>query len=270
MNRFAVTGLDQAAFNIIGGWEAVPAVEAGGAVSFGGTALPDEDVLTWQIGLPADGAASRETLAQQKANLEESQALVALAGQRMRVLTPDMAAETAQSFSAGDDPVPALELMETLAALQGQTTEAVSFGLIPGMPDDWRQTVAEYMAFSRQMLNLMKPALQVETRVGRTLLAVSRFQLDGDAAHSWPADFAAGQTWQHGRTVRLTLQTRMALFQLFAEVSAGAIALAPRFIGGAGTALLALPATYKFVKSTVAQFKKLRTLERQLAAVQSQ
>ena len=265
MNRFAVAGIDQAAFNVIGVWESVPAADTQGAVSFSDAQSSDEEVLTWQVALPADEAASRVMLEQQVADLEESQAFIEMAGERMRLLTPGPL-----SFSAGEAAAPEMELMATLVALRGQSTEAVNFGLIPGLPGDWRQTVAEYMAFSRQMLNLMKPTLRVETRSGGSLLAVSHFQLDGDATHSWPTKFQSGKSWQHGKTLRLTLQTRMALFQLFAEVSAGAIALAPRFLGGAGTTILALPATYKYVKNTVAQFKKLRALEKQMSAAHSQ
>ena len=263
MSGFAVQGLSADAFAVIGGWRSLPE----DALSFA-AGPEDEETLLWRADLPANELAARELLARQEAELAASEELVVEAGTRLLQLQPGMVAEAAASFSTVAEMEPEEELLMTLGALRAEVTGDVSFALgLPGLPADWRETVADYLAFTRQMLRLLQPSLQIETRVGETLIAVSRFQLGGDADHSWPVAFPAEQAWQHGRTVRLTLQTRRALLGLMTEVTSGAIVLAPRFLGGGASAILALPATYKFIKSSVAKLRQLRTLEGQLRAV---
>ena len=259
---FAVQGLTPDAFAVIGGWQSKP----DDSLSF--TTGEDASVQLWRADLPASETAARAMFGERAAAMEESKRLIAAAGAQMQQLHPEMIAGAATSFAARAEVAPADELLLTLGALRAEAGGDVSFALgLPGLPADWRETVRDYFAFSEQMLRLLRPSLQIETRVEAALLAVTELQLDGDANHSWPTSIPAGQAWQHGRTVRLTLQTRQALLQLMAQVTTGAIALAPRFLGGGATAVLALPATYKFIKRTVAQLRQLRVLERQLREV---
>jgi len=70
----------------------------------------------------------------------------------------------------------------------------------------------------------------------------------------------------HRQILSLTLESRLALLQLLAQTSAGAVALAAKFSLPGGT-VLALPATWRYIQDVMQQAQKIADLQRQIERV---
>jgi hypothetical protein len=93
----------------------------------------------------------------------------------------------------------------------------------------------------------VQPRLRVDTVQGDRPVAFSLVSLTGHLQTVWAEEGAAAL---HDAALRLALDTRRLLLAFLARTAGGAAILAARF-GVAGGPLLALPATYRYLRDVV-------------------
>jgi hypothetical protein len=263
--QFTIQGLAGGQADLLGIWQPVSSPGLTFSAPIAAEAeLEADDEAIWSVSLPAQPTLASKAVQHQVETLELTQQAISQAGQTLQQLPAHWLEETSFALEpTADSAAPEATLRRNLARLQGGEAE-VSFGL--GLPTDWSQTVAEYKAFMRQVLSLLRPTLRVETRVEGTLLAHTLVRLSGDAATAWSSQGASTHIQLHHQILSLTLESRLALLQLLAQTSAGAAALVAKFSLPGGT-VLALPAAWRYIQGVMQQARKVADLQRQMERV---
>ena len=260
---FAIRGLKEQRTSILGIWEPFSPTSFAlrdSAFPGSGTAADGEEVV-WSVSLPGNPTLASETVQHQAKSLQTVQRAIARGTPTLRELparwleTPSFAVE-----HATDSTNPEATLWRHLAQLHGGE-EAVSFGL--GLPGNWSQMVADFQAFTQQVLQLLKPTVRVETIVEGALQAYTRVGVTGDFETFWYSHATWHHTKLHQHIISVTLESRLAMLQLLAQSTAGAAILAARF-SLPGGAFIALPATWRYLQDVIAQGKKLAALHDQI------
>lgn len=241
--RFTVGGIDVAGPELFGLWTAAPET-----VHFGGAEAADGETR-WRVALPDDQDAAAGALRARSAALRTTVAGLEQAGREIRGMSPDVSFGTPASAAQR-------RLRESLRAA-AQAESAVAFGVVDRLrlPENWSENVAEFNGFLVRLGNLVRPGLEVESVVGKRPVAVTRVGLDGDQRTTWHVVAAAAL---HRDTLRLALETRKMLLTLLVRTVGGAAILAGRFVVPGG-AIVALPATYRFIRDVVADVRRLAT-----------
>jgi hypothetical protein len=263
--QFTIQGLAGGQADLLGIWQPVssPGLTFSAPIATGAEREADDEAI-WSVSLPANPTLASKAVQHQVETLEVTQQAISRAGQTLQQLPAHWLEETSFALeSTADSATPEATLRRNLAHLQGGEAE-VSFGL--GLPTDWSQTVAEYKAFMQQVLRLLRPTLHVETRVEGALLAHTLVELSGDFETAWSSQGALTHIQLHRQILSLTLESRLALLQLLAQTSAGAVVLAARLNPPVG-AILALPAVWRYVQDVVQQAQKVADLQRQMEQV---
>jgi len=263
--QFTVQGLVGGQADLLGIWQPVSSPGlAFSAPTATEAKLETDDEAIWSVSLPANPTLASKAVQHRVKTLAVAQHAISQAGQALQKLPAHWLEETSFALEqTADSATPEATLRRNLAQLQGGG-EGVSFGL--GLPTDWSQTVAEYQAFMQQLFRLLRPTLHVETRVEGALLAHTLVELSGDFETAWTSQGALTHIQLHCHILSLTLESRLALLQLLAQTSAGAVVLAARLNPPVG-AILALPAAWRYVQDVMQQAQKVADLQRQMEQV---
>jgi hypothetical protein len=274
-SQFVIHGLE-AGSDALGLWQVAASPESFASprvptnAAGGGSENPPP--IVWSVSLPADTADAQRSVQQQRHVLQTTHIAIAESGRFLENLSPSPEMVSFGAAGIANMPDPEARLVESLAHLQGDEA-AVSFGSgflpgLPGLPADWRATVAGYQAFVQQTLQLMRPTLRVETKIEEVLLACTQVRLTGDFDTVWvEAEQVNPQSQQsrskqqmHQQILSLTIQSRLAILRLLAQTSVGAAALAARFAIPGG-AMVALPAAWRYIQDVVKQAQQLVALK---------
>ena len=260
--HFTVQGLTEGQADLLGIWKPVspPGLAFSAAIATEAELEADDEVV-WSVSLPANPTLASKSVQHQVETLVVTQQAISQAGQALQRLPLHWLEQTSFALEPAADPETTLR--RNLAQLQSGEAK-VSFGL--GLPTGWSQTVAEYQAFMQQMFRLLKPTLRVETQVEEALLAYTLVKLSGDSETAWGSQGPSTHIQLHRQILSLTLESRLALLQLLAQTSAGAVALAAKFSLPGGT-VLALPATWRYIQDVMQQAQKVADLQRQIKRV---
>lgn len=266
--EFKIQGLVASEADLLGIWQPTPIPST--ELAFGLTDAPAEEAdtdLVWSVSLPADTNLAQSALHQRYHELQLTKAANDQAQRQLTTLAP----QTSEQVSFGGlSPVetpeattPAdIRLWDTLAYLRGEEEQSLSFGIGPSdIAANWSQTVAEFQAFMKQVLQLMRPTLQVETNMGINLIAASQVGLTGDLTTNWYQTQSSANRSLHEQTLILSLQSRITILQLVGQISTGAAVLAVRF-NLPGGQLMALPAAWRYLQDVSRQARKLRLPDR--------
>ncbi len=260
---FTIRGLQGQQTSILGLWQPLapaPVAFSPSAILERGAAIDEEEVV-WSVLLPGNPTLAGATVQHHATSLQTVQRAMAQVTPTLRDLpTPWLAMPSFALPHAADSTSPEATLWRHLAPLQGGE-EAVAFGL--GLPSDWSQVVADFQAFVQQMSQLLKPSVRVETQVEGVLQVYTRVAHTGDFATFWSPHTTAQHAQLHHHILSLTLESRLTLVQLLAQATTGAALLAAKF-SLPGGAVMALPATWRYVQDVIAGAEKLTNLQRDI------
>lgn len=156
--------------------------------------------------------------------------------------------------SDSDADSPETRLQQHIAWLRSSGKGSLSFGW--GFSDRYSESMSGFETFIRKISAFLKPTLCVESRVRETVFARTRAEIDGDLQTLWnftDMEFSEYVSL-HQRNVSFALDSRTALFQLLAQIIAGATALAVRF-SLPGGAIAALPAAWDYINDIIQQYE---------------
>jgi hypothetical protein len=257
----------------LGLWTSAPAPET---VHFGideGTSPPEPSVPVFRVNLPADTAASSETLRESESYFERLSAALddvpaRLDGLVTRVQAKQQKAASGVSFDVAalePEPGPEGELLSLLgdadsAARSGAGPEGVSFGIGEPVSEAWAAAKAQFEALLEQVDREVLHFAWVETKVAGLLVARTSVDWTGDATTVWTDGISDEQMSLHHRTLNVAAQTRNIKMRLFFTVAGGATKMAA-LMATPGGVVLALPAVYQYVKQIVAQVKQLQSIQ---------
>ncbi len=220
-----------------------------------------DEPIVWSVSLPfADDTEAAEQLLQtQQYNLHRSQQVTQQAVARLETIPPPEL-----SFNVRRDESPEARLFAYVYHLQQIDEEQpdVSFG-VEGLIQGWEDTAAKFETFFSQTLQLLKPTMQVETRLGEGLMAYSHLHLAGDIETTWQGRSSEKQRHLHQQTVSLASQSRVAVLQLLGQISTGAAVLSARFSLPGGP-LMALPAAWRYIQDVSMQAQEVAQLYQKL------
>jgi len=174
-------------------------------------------------------------------------------------------------FSAVSEDNPEIRLYNHLEWLKNGGKDSLSFA--PETEARGLKTASEFDSFIQKVSQFLKPSLCIETRIQETLFAYTRADIDGDLKTIWNG-CSTGMRFEtaerkrkfsihaplHQRSVSFTLDSRTAMLQLLAQITAGAAALAVRF-SLPGGAVTALPAAWRYIQDIMAQTKQITQTE---------
>ncbi len=243
-------------------------------------AVAETDQAVWSVSLTADMGQAYQIVWQQGQTLELHQHHILKAGQDIQQLSlpepeitsfePDLASYATRGIGVSQETATLLNNMAQLqTALQDSQAEIsytlfdMTFPKTIKLPPNWTQMVADYQAFMQQTFQLLKPTLRVETKVEQTLLAYTLVGLSGDFETACFSQNTPDHTQLHHKILSLSLKSRLALMQLLAQTTAGAVVLAAKFSLPGGP-LLALPAAWRYFQDVIAQTREFAALQPQV------
>jgi hypothetical protein len=249
--QFSITGLndsDSALFDI---WQPVGR-NADAPVSFSATdsSSNNDDELVLSVSLPADTNQARQVIRQKSITLQSKQRAATKASQTLQNLSPQSEVVSFSIDQAETNPAKAT-LQRNLARLQGGHEADVSFAL--GVPDEWSETVEDYQKFMEGALQVLRPTIRTETKIGDNLIATSSIDMSGNVGTTWH-QHTAEYSQLHNETVVLSIKSRVAILQLLGQIFAGAAILAVKF-NIPGGQVMALPAAWRYIQDVMKQTK---------------
>jgi hypothetical protein len=229
-----------------GRWQAA---EDGVAYGLAGDGSGIGDML-WRCDLPSDVRQARQALER----IENEQRLAFrqvedLPRQIERILQIE---QGRASFEAGSSQALSPAENEFLAAVQefDSVTFRVSFEVYARLPGNWPAVFARFQAALDEIQGLLSRYARVETRVGGALLGRTLINLKGDLRTQWTHPYQAQAGDLHLRSVQQALASRLAMIQTLSSVVQGAV-LAAALAGAPGSAVLLLPAVWKYARSLI-------------------
>lgn len=246
--RFQVLLPDETvAPDLTGIWQPIPA-----GLSFGAEAPPE--VITWRVDLPTDHGQAARMLAEQAHRLHAAQDALPEATRRIEAMVREIQLTGAGGPSSfgPDEAMPAPE--RDLAVLVQATRGPESF--YPGEEwiEGWRETARQAQAFIEQTRRALSPFAWIETAREGAPLGRSRAGWLGDVATVWGAGGGLAGARLHGEALALALETRAFWVRTAAQVARNAVLLAG-VLSGPGGAILAIPATWRFIRQVLAGFQ---------------
>lgn len=235
--RFALTGATLTGLDdLFGVWDVPPAA----AVQFGARAEP-----AWRVELPDSRPEAWAFLEQKRRALKRGEAHLAEAERRLSRVA---AGGEGVSFAVGG---PEAELQRALLAMEEPAAYAPDWRV----DADRRKLFQRWRAFLDEVRAFVSRYAQVETEMAGALI--------GRTTVGWTGDFEVllgpGATEEemalHRESVRLALQSRIALIRLLTVVGTGAAKLALR-LTVPGAQLLVLPAAWKFVRDVLHELRE--------------
>lgn len=200
---------------IAGLWRVEPVSPMLEAVSFG---LPvDEDVVVWRANLPAKTETAHLKLA-------EGEVIVAQTEQNLR----QAEAKLTQILKADD----------------------VDFGIQDWLGGGWKDIAPKVQEIVDRMARLLRQAVQIETKMGGTLVGQTLVSWGGDFDTVWLSRASDEQMVTHYRTLTLALDSHKTYMRRLELVVRSVIRLAMA-LTNPGMALVSLPASWKLVNEII-------------------
>lgn len=222
-------------------------------LSFGAPGAPEEGVPIWKADLPADAAQAHAALDAAQEAVRQGDAALEIAEVRVEGLVRQRRGPQAFDVSFAPEPLAAPE-QELLGLLQeaqyGRT--AVSFGEPAREGEGWEQAVKEFQAFSERVQRTLTQYAWVETHQEGQLLVRTTVNWIGDMETAWQEALNPDQLGLHRRTLKVALSSRTSMLRSMIVVAAGASKIAV-LLTTPGGAILALPATWKFIRQIHAE-----------------
>jgi hypothetical protein len=222
-------------------------------MSFGAPGTAEEGVPVWKADLPADAAEAHAALDAAQEAIYRGDSALEVAEVRMEDLARQRRGPQAFDVSFAPEPLAAPE-QELLGLLQeaqyGRT--AVSFGEPAPEGEGWEKAVEEFQAFSERVQRTLTQYAWVETHQEGQLLVRTTVNWIGDMETAWQAALAPDQLALHRRTLKVALSSRTSMLRSMIVVAAGASKIAV-LLTTPGGAILALPATWKFIRQIHAE-----------------
>ncbi|MGQ0600515.1 MAG: hypothetical protein ACT4QE_02320 [Anaerolineales bacterium] len=257
MTRFQLldTTTVQVTPRLFGMWEEA----SGGPISFAAPGASDE-IPVWSVNVSAD---PRLATSQLDAGLEQvtsaSEAL-SEAQTRIEALVKNSPGVGEVSFAAPGVPLPPAEreLMTALEHLKASERGAVSFGLLPdGI--DLAEAENKFKTVLARLTQSLAYYAFVETLIEGRLLCRTTLNWSSDTRTVWQSGLAVEQWALHRRTLELSVQSRATLMRTVALTVQSAIKIST-LLAMPGGALLALPATWKFINEVLQEVDQPRDI----------
>jgi hypothetical protein len=242
-------------FDILDLWssQGLPVYGVAFAASAEATARPS----TWRLDLPPGRSAAEEHLDAVRASMEDWEGALAEAGPRLQRLVGLESAGGLSFAAASGSGLPAAEgeLLRMLSAARHDAA-SVSFAA----PDqarfpEWQDAAAEVKRLFEQGRRLVRYYASVETAVAGQRVARTTVSWSGDLDTFWPAGVGPEAQLLHRRSLALALASRTTILRTIAVVTAGAVTIIP-LLGTPGSAIMALPAIWRFVKRIRAELMR--------------
>ena len=226
-----------------------------------------EPFSRWCLDLPEDGQAAARQLERGEAQVQASDAALAVMPQKFDQLL--QARRSAQAgglaFAAVEAPAlsgPEKDLWRWLDEAQGRPEAApVSFGAgaeaAPGL--NWDEAKRQFDSGMERLQRLIANAAWVETRVQGELLGQTVVDWTGDSRTAWGTDLAPARLALHKRSLALALASRVTLLRVFFIVTQNAVKLSV-LLAVPGGAVWALPVAWKFVNQVLAEVGEYQKL----------
>ena len=222
-----------------------PVTETAEAFSIGNESpVPPVEVTLWQVELPENPQEAWGLLSEQDRQLRQVEGSFVEAGSRLEKYSRQIQ-HGDSSFAILQHPTAERQLDGWLGLEDGS-----SFGLLPGLPQDWEQMFAQVTGFLKHASSLLSTAAQMETysqgkMIGRTTVAWS-----GDLQHAWLTGSDPHLASLHAQSLELALRSRTAWMKMAALVLTGGIKLV---VISSLSPLTAIPAVFKFVQQILIQ-----------------
>jgi hypothetical protein len=217
---------------------------AGSAVSADGT--PPAGPI-WRVELPASLEGAQQILESRMHALKRARGDLLTATEELDRLSVGRGV----SFGTSEElAAQKAALLETVDELR----RPVSFGILPKRikdPESYRQ----WQAFVEQVRQVIAHYAQIETALAGSTVGLTTVGWTGDCATTWAPDITVDTMQTHVMSVRLTLESRVALMRVVSVVATGAAGLAVKAAIPGGQLLL-LPAIWKFVRDVLAELRQ--------------
>lgn len=233
---------------LIGLWQDVPSA----SLSFSESSEVKQETECL-ISLPKDPLEAAASVSRLETDLQTKFHALSKGGEFLRHLSVNDSLSFSIS-SDSDTDSPEIRLQQHIEWLKSGGKDSVSFGW--GVSDKYSESLSGFETFIRKIPEFLKPTLCVETRIQESQFACTRAGIGGDLKTLWhltDGDFIS----LHQRNVSFTLDSRTALFQLLAQIIAGAASLAVRF-SLPGGAVTALPAAWRYVQDVMQRAEGFR------------
>lgn len=214
------------------------------------------EVPVWRVNLPADMNLAATRLTGGEARLDASREAMKKAPDRLGTFVKAQSAGMAFDISSGGRELakPEAELLVLLNEIQAGRPP-VSFGLGEKLFGGWQQTTDRFQAFVDRLLKSFAHYIWVETCIQEQYLGRTGVGWTGDMNTVWQQGLSTAQVELHQHSLALALASRGELIRTFSLAVRGAVQLSV-LLTMPGSALLALPAVWKFVNQILADLKE--------------
>ena len=245
---------------VFGNWQVAPTYPSVEVAFDLGESTPEESSL-WRLDLPSDPEQAGVQLGAAEAQVSATQAALGDIPGRIDALVAQLRVpgDDGVSFdTAGAAVLPEAE-SELLRWLDSTDPVQVSFGIGAVTSSAVKETGAQFLQGTDQLLRLLVHFAWVETQIEGDLLARTVVNWTGDTDTTWGLDLTPEQFDLHQRSLRLALASRTTPLRIFIIVTQSAAKISA-LVATPGGALLALPAAWKFVNKVLAEVKNYQEL----------
>jgi hypothetical protein len=241
--------LSRTTSDVLGLWVAVP-LSVAETVAFDTASLTNPSPAVWRANFPADMGKAQTQLSEGELVLQISQKNLAITANRINefVQSP-MAGLSFEAFLARK-PLnqPETELLLLLREIRDN--KPVTFTPGENFTSRLGRTAQQFQAFLNKLQQSVLYYTWIETRVQEQLLGRTTIAWTGELDTIWQADLDPEQVILHQRTLSLALSSRTTLLQSFVMATQFAAKLAV-LLSTPGGSILALPAAWKFINSSI-------------------
>lgn len=236
--------------DVFGLWATAP-LSSSAAIAFdastGATSRVPHEVPVWRVNLPTDLNLAAAYLIEGETRLETSRKAIQEAPHRLDVFVSSQSVGPSFDISleGREFAKPETELSALLGEIQAGRGP-VSFGLGEKFTGGWQQATVRFQAFADQLLKSMAHYAWVETCVQGQCLGRTGVGWTGDTNTVWRQGLSTEQVELHRRSLTLALASRDTLIRTLVFAVRGAVQLSV-LLTMPGSALLALPAVWKFI-----------------------
>jgi hypothetical protein len=172
----------------------------------------------------------------------------ALAAQTHNKAAADVAFASGDSLALGREEGFFLEELNAL----NPASLPIHFGIGDSPAKSWQTAFDQFQRTTDHVQLLISQLARVETRLGGKLVGRTIINIKGDLQTDWEDPINPEQSALHLRSLRQALASRTALIKMLSFTVQGAF-LAATWIGGPGSVLLALPATWRYIQAIMNQ-----------------
>jgi hypothetical protein len=207
----------------------------------------DDQEPVWRVNLPASKAEARAILTDGYRELADEQVALTQSFRRLELLADDMTTPGSHQLQG-----PEAELFATLA--QSDALEPAGLEVKSGSDAGLGDRVGDWLRDTwKQVQSLIARTTWTETVIDGRLIARSALGRTGDTLTAWITDVTSEEASLHNQAVRLALASKQALLHKITLVIQGAL-LVTRLIVAPGSALLAVPAIWRYLNQLRAAF----------------